>query len=591
MAQRSTLMVTVLILLFTGCGEARQTNLESERLHSVVEEYFDGLLELNPVFATFVGDHRFNDRLANDISAEHLERELALEKRALEAIDTINVSRLTDQDRLSHRIFRRDRERRIESFRFPDHLLPLNQFRSVPNLFARLGSGDSIHPFETVDDYDDFLGRVEGFDTWVDQAMANMRVGAERGVVQPRILMERVLPQLEAQITDEVEESLFYRPIAAMPDTFADADRERLRQAYARAIRETIVPAYRRLHAFVRDEYLPRARSTVGMQHLPDGASWYTFRVREITTTDLTPAEIHAIGLEEVERIHGEMEGIRESVGFEGDLPAFFDWLETEPRFYCSDREELLNGYRELKSRINALVPSLFDIFPRADYEVRRVEAFRERSSSGASYQAGSPDGSRPGVFYVNTYDLGARPKWAMESLSLHEAAPGHHFQRSIQRELEDLPRFRRFGSYTAYVEGWGLYAESLGKELGVYDDPYQHFGALAAELWRAIRLVVDTGLHSRGWTREQVLDYMYANASVAEARAVSEAERYIAIPGQALAYKIGQLKIAELRARAETRLRDRFDLKTFHRLVLEDGALPLDVLTEKIDRFILDAS
>ncbi len=581
------LLAAGISILAQGCAGPDRAAAERERLRALVEDYFEEYLKLNPIFATFVGEDRYNDRLANDISPEHREQSLSLERRFLEEIEAVDASLLVDQDLLTHQIFRLDRQRRIEAFRYPDHLLPVDQFGGVPNHFARLGSGESIHPFRTVKDYDDFLARMSGFAIWVDQAIANMREGLGRGVVQPRVLMEKALPQLAAHVTDDPQQSLFHRPIDRMPDGFGEADRRRLGDAYEAAIRDTVVPAYARLHAFVRDEYLPRARSTVGLDALPDGKAWYAHRVRTITTTDLTPGGIHDIGLREVARIHGEMERIRVAVGFEGDLHAFFDWLETDPRFYFDDPEELLNGYREMKARINGLVPRLFDIFPRADYEVRAVEAFRERSASGASYQSGPPDGSRPGVFYVNTYDLSARPSWAMESLSLHEAAPGHHFQRSIQRELEALPRFRRFGTYTAYVEGWGLYAESLGRELGVYEDPYQHFGALAAELWRAIRLVVDTGLHSKGWTREEVLDYMDANTSVGEARAVSEAERYIAIPGQALAYKIGQLRIAELRARAEERLGDRFDVKAFHRAVLEDGALPLDVLSGKIDRFI----
>jgi uncharacterized protein (DUF885 family) len=309
--------------------------------------------------------------------------------------------------------------------------------------------------------------------------------------------------------------------------------------------------------------------------------------VRTITTTDLTPDEIHQIGLDEVARIHGEMRAVMEEVGFDGDLEEFFEYVNTDPQFFFDEPEQLIQGYRDMADHINTLAEDLFEIFPKTGFEVRRVEPFREKSASGGSYSAGTADGSRPGVFYANAYDLSARPSWAMESLYLHEAIPGHHFQIMIQHENEDLPGFRRYGGVTAFSEGWGLYAESLGKELGVYTDPYQYFGGLNAELWRSIRLVVDTGIHAKGWTRQQVLDYMYANAAVAEARAVSEAERFMAIPGQALAYKVGQLKIRAIRDMAEERLGDKFNVKAFHTQVLQDGAVPLSMLQAKIDRWV----
>jgi uncharacterized protein (DUF885 family) len=374
-----------------------------------------------------------------------------------------------------------------------------------------------------------------------------------------------------------------------MPTGFAAADRERLTADYRAAITGKVIPSYRKLLGYMRDEYLPKCRTTVGLDALPDGAAWYAYNVRTITTTDYTPAQIHAIGLAEVERIHGEMREVMRKVGFKGDLKAFSEYMQKDARFFFDDREKLIAGYVDIKRRVAPALPKLFERIPAADYEVRAVEAFREKSAAGGSYQAASEDGSRPGVFYANAYDLKARPMWAMEALSLHEANPGHHFQISLQREQKDLPKFRRFSSYTAYSEGWGLYAESLGRELGLYEDPYQYFGMLEAELWRSIRLVVDTGLHSKGWTREQVLEYMDAMSSTAEARAVSEAERYIAIPGQALAYKIGQLKIRELRSRAEAELDGGFDVRSFHTAVLGDGPLPLDVLEAKLKRWIDD--
>jgi uncharacterized protein (DUF885 family) len=562
---------------------------ESARLHALFDEYFEELLRQNPLLATSIGDPRYNDRFVVGIAPEAIAADEKLQRSSLAAINAIDRSRLGPQDQLSYDIFRSARERDIAGFRFPDELLPLNQFYSMPNSFAQLGSGNGMQPFKTVQDYDHFLKRIDGFVAWGDQAIVNMREGMRRGYTLPRILAERTLPQLQAHVVAQPEDSLYWGPVRNMPESFPAADRERLAQAYRTAIQAKIVPTYRRLHEFMRDEYLPRTRATDGMAGLPEGQAWYAYNVGRITTTDLTPEQIHQIGLDEVKRIHGEMDGVMQRVGFKGTRDEFFVHLNTDPRFFWTNRDDLVAGYRQIKERVDPQLPKLFETLPRADYEVRAVEPFREKSAAGGSYQAASEDGSRPGIFYANAYDLGARPKWAMEALSLHEGNPGHHFQISIQREQQDLPKFRRFGSYTAYVEGWGLYAESrqLGQALGLYTDPYQYFGQLEAELWRAIRLVVDTGLHAKGWTREQVLAYMDENSSAAEARRVSEAERYMAIPGQALAYKIGQMRISELRARAEKELGPKFDVRRFHTAVLADGALPLDVLEAKVDRWI----
>lgn len=557
------------------------------KANRIFEEYFQKQLELNPIYASAIGDDRYNDQFAVTISPEWQAKSLAVDKEFLARILSIDEDVLSGQDLLSYQIFVSDLERNIEGAKFPSHLIPLNQFYSTPNFFAQLGSGQSLHPFRTVKDYEDFLKRVDGFVRWVDQAIVNMNEGIERGITQPKVLIERTVPQLEAHIVDSAEESIFWKPITNLPEGVSTEERDRLAQAYRDAIMNRIVPAYARLRDYVVETYLPNCRETYGMWDLPDGEAWYAYLVEGTTTTNLTPAEIHQIGLDEVARIHEEMRAVMRETGFEGSLDIFFDFMNNDPRFIAETQEELLGEYREIRERVEPHLGELFDVMPKADYEIRPVEPFREQSASGASYMRGTPDGSRPGVFYVNTYDLSARPLWATESLSLHEAAPGHHFQLSIQQELEDLPAFRRFGGYTAFTEGWGLYAETLGKELGLYTDPYQYFGKLNAELWRAIRLVVDTGLHYKKWTREQVLDYMYENSAVREARAVSEAERYMAIPSQALAYKIGQLKISELRAEAEKALGEKFDIREFHNQVLLDGALPLNVLEKKIDRWI----
>ncbi len=569
-----------------GSVEAN-TESASVALAALVEEYFERSLELNPIVATMIGDDRYDDRLANSISPQHIAKTEALDTEFLERLLKVDESVLAGQDLLTYGTFRLSREMSIEGNQFPGHLQPINQFFSIPNLFVQLGSGASVHPFKTVKNYDDFLHRVDGFVEIMDQAVENMKIGMQEGVVQPRILMEKVLPQLESQFAESADASSFFNSISNMPAEFSDADRERLTAAYKQAIEEKIIPAYKRLHNFIGDEYLGASRETVGLAELPNGEAWYAYMVRLRTTTDLSPAEIHQIGLDEVARIHTEMHGVMDEVGFEGDLKEFFEFLNTDDQFYYDDPDQLIQGYRDMSDHIASLAPKLFSVLPKAGFEVRRVEPFREKSASGGSYMRGTPDGSRPGVFYANAYDIKARPIWAMESLFLHEAIPGHHFQLSIQQEVEDPPRFRRFGGYTAFTEGWGLYAESLGKELGVYTDPYQYFGGLNAELWRAIRLVVDTGLHSKGWSRQDVLDYMYENSAVKEARAVSEAERFIAIPGQALAYKIGQLKIRELRTRAEQKLGNKFDVRAFHSAVLVDGSLPLDMLDAKIDRWI----
>jgi len=587
------LAVSAVALLLAACGGKQQPADGTEAvdattaLQALFDEHFERELEMNPIRATFIGDYRYNDRLANTYSAEYRAAAQALDEEFLANLLEIDRDALGYQDQLSYDMFRINREQSLEGNQFPSHLIPVNQFYLATNFFVQLGSGSSAHPFKTVKDYEDFLSRADQFAVSIDQIVANMQEGMREGVVQPRILMEKVVPQIEAHILDDVKDSLFYKPVANMPEEFSDEDRARLAAAYEDKIANVIIPAYARLSNFVGDEYLSAARETVGLYAQPQGNAWYEYLVRVRTTTDMTPDEIHQVGLDEVARIHGEMHKVMEEVGFEGDLKEFFEFVNSDPKFFFDEPEQLIQGYRDMADHINKLAENLFEIFPKTGFEVRRVEPFREKSASGGSYMSGTPDGSRPGVFYANAYDLSARPSWAMESLYLHEAIPGHHFQISLQQENEDLPRFRRFGRFTAFSEGWGLYAESLGKELGVYTDPYQYFGGLNAELWRSIRLVVDTGIHAKGWTRQQVLDYMFENSAVAEARAISEAERFMAIPGQALAYKIGQLKIRAIRDKAEERLGDKFDVKAFHTEVLKDGAMPLSMLEAKIDRWI----
>jgi uncharacterized protein (DUF885 family) len=578
-------IVLSLLVLLTAAATANAQD-SNRQLDSLAEAYFEETLPLSPISATSIGDSRYNHLYVASFAQSTADRLRALNEKYSGRLAAFPRAGLDAEHRITYDLLTHSLNDALQSLRFPNHLQPLNQFYNFTASFAQLGAGTGLHPFKTVKDYDDFLSRMRGFEQAVDTAIANMRRGMAAGVVQPRILMERVLPQLSAHIVVNVDSSVFYRPVMNMPATFSAADRARLTTAYANEIRNGLVPAFTRLRDFVRNEYMPAARTTFGLGALPDGHAWYASRVRSVTTTDLTPAQVHEIGLAEVARIHKEMEGIRDDVGFKGTLPEFFRHLAA-PQFQFTSREEMLDAYRAAQARIDPMTDRLFSVKPKATYEIRPVEAFRERSASGGSYMAASPDGTRPGIFYLNTYNPTSRARGHVESLLLHEGSPGHHFQITIQRELESMPRVRRFGGFTAYTEGWGLYAESIGKELGVYTDPYQHFGALGGELWRAIRLVLDTGIHEKGWTRDQAMAYARANSAESETSIESEVERFAAIPGQALAYKIGQLKITELRKRAEARLGARFDIKAFHRVVLESGALPLSVLEAKVDRWI----
>lgn len=568
-------------------GSVAAAPSRAAQLHALYEGWFEAGLKLNPLQATQIGDARYNDLLPNTLSPQWRESMRRYNSDFLARATAIGEAGLSGQDLLSYQLFVRRLRQDLEAMEYPRHLAPLNQFYSFASQFAVLGSGTTAQPFKTVADYDRWLKRARAVPALFDQGIANMREGIAAGITQPRVLMQKVLPQLDAQIVAEVEKSTFWGPIRNLPADFSAADRERLAGEYRALIADELVPAYRRLREFVANEYIPAARTSFGLGALPDGAAWYAFQVRQSTTTTLSPDEIHQIGLDEVARIHGEMRKVQQQLGIAGSLQDFFAAMQADPRNYFTSEEELLKAYRDFRATVDPRLPALFDIQPKADFEIRAVEAFRAASAAGGSYNAPSEDGSRPGIFYVNTFDLKSRPRWALESLYLHEATPGHHFQIALQRELTGLPRFRRFNGETAFAEGWGLYAESLGPELGVYSDPVMRFGALGAELWRAIRLVTDTGIHAKGWTREQVLDYMRANSAAGDTQAVSEAERFAAIPGQALAYKIGELKIRELRTRAEARLGTRFDLRAFHRQVLEDGSLPLDVLEAKIERWI----
>ena len=563
------------------------TQDKAVRLNALYDQYWEEVLKLNPVQATFQGDPRYNDQLPDFLSAEFRQQSHDFTVRWLKAVEDIGPSGLSGQDLISYEIFVRDAKQSLESEQFPSWQQPINQFGSIASFAVQLGSGTGAQPFKTVKDYENWLARGNRLPVLFDSAIGNMRQGMQSGVVQPRALMVKVLPQLDAIIKDKPEETLFWGPIQRMPKEFSEADRKRLTDAYRSMIGNQIIPSYRKLRSFIADEYMAKTRTAPGMDALPNGQAWYAFNARNSTTTDLSPERIHQIGLDEVARIHGEIRKVMQDVGFKGTLQDFFKFMQTDPRFTFKSEEALLTHYRALEAKINQKIPEQFSLIPKSPFEIRPVEPFRAQSAAGGSYMSPSEDGTRPGIFYVNTYDLPTRKTWDAEDLYLHEAIPGHHFQIALQQELTNLPKFRRFGGETAFAEGWGLYAESLGKDLGVYTDPYNYFGYLQNELWRAIRLVVDTGLHSKGWTREQVIKYMLDNSAESETQSTAEAERYMAIPGQALAYKIGELKIQELRDRAEKELGDKFDVREFHAEVLKDGAVPLSVLEGKIDRWI----
>ncbi|MEO1173878.1 MAG: DUF885 domain-containing protein, partial [Myxococcota bacterium] len=475
-----------------------------QRQASISGERFPG--ELMPLTQFF--------SVPNFLSPASIEAQRVIERYWLSRVEReVDRQVLTGQDALTYDVFVSQRQASISGERFPGELMPLTQFFSVPSLLGQLGSGQSAQPFKTAEDFAMWWTRARAVPPLFDQMILNMRAGVERGVTQPKVLMEKVLPQLASLADPNLNESLWMSPLSSAPKELSD----QVTAEHTDVVRNVLLPSYQRLHDFVKDEYIPAARETHGYWDLPNGADWYAFRVKQNTTTDLTPDEIHAIGLQEVDRIHNEMRAVMKQVGFEGSLQEFFDFCKTNPEFYAKSEEELLAGFRALQTELNEKIPQLFDIFPRADYEIRPVEAFRAESSAGASYQAPSPDGSRPGIFYVNTFNLKAQPLYGMETLAIHEASPGHHFQITIAQELESLPRFRRFGGYTAYVEGWALYAESIGKEMGMFTDPMSWYGRLSDELFRAMRLVVDTGLHHKKWSREKTIEYMLSNCSMSD--------------------------------------------------------------------------
>jgi uncharacterized protein (DUF885 family) len=548
-------------------------------------------LERNPVGALYRGDPRYHDRVGDLFADSYYAAERKAARDELAALARIDRRALTPEEQVSHDVFKWQRTMDLRGLEPPlvgtIKALPIDHFNAIHANFAELSSGDGAAQYKTVKDYEDGLKRLDGFAAGLGRAEMQMRRGMASGVVQPKLVMANVAEQLDTMVADGVQGSAFYKPVTRFPADMPAADQARLKAAYEAKVRGAVLPALARLRDFVKAEYLPRARDSVGLSDMPGGTELYRYLVELNTTTNQTPEQIHQIGLDEVARIHGEMEAVKAKVGFTGTLPDFFDHIRTDPKFKPESREWLTARYKAIGNQVDGQLPKLFATRPRTALDIRPVPALTEKGAARGSYQGGAPDGSRPGVFYFNAYDLPSRTTPAMTTLYLHEGAPGHHFQISLALENTDLPAFQRFGGNTAFVEGWGLYAETLGSELGVLDDPYQYFGYLDSQLFRAIRLVVDTGIHSKGWTRDQSIDYILKNSSRGRSNATAEVERYIAMPGQALAYKTGQMKITALREKAEKALGPKFDVRGFHDQVLMSGALPLDVLEAKIDRWI----
>ncbi len=549
-------------------------------------------LKLNPISALFRGDLRYADQFGDYISNDYQAVAKAKAESELAQLLAIDRVALSAKEKIAYDVFRYQTEFGLSaSTRGLTPIfqrMPIDHFNGVHTFFPDLSSGQSAAPFKTVADYENNLKRWDGFVTFLGRATAFMREGIAQGYVQPKVVTENVIGQLDTQLKMPLAQNPYMMPVANFPKDFSEGDKTRLTAAYTAAMNDKMIPAYKQLRDFMGKDYLAASRSAKpGLISMKDGDKVYAYLIEQHTTTKLSADEIHTIGLAEVARITKGMEAVKQQVGFKGSLKQFFDHIRTDPKFKFKSKQDLVNAYWAVDKRLKDEIPKLFTLVPKSPLDIRSVPDFLEKNQAGAYYQQGTPDGSRPGVFYVNTYDLPSRTSPGVETLFLHEAIPGHHFQISLAQEDTSLPPFMRFGGNTAYVEGWALYAESLGPELGMFKDPYQLQGRYDDEMLRAMRLVVDTGLHAKGWTREQAITYMLDHSAMGKTDATSEVERYIAIPGQALAYKIGQLKIRELRTRAEKALGDRFDIRAFHAQVLGTGALPLAVLEAKIDDWI----
>ena len=569
---------------------------ENTEFNQLLKDYNEGKLQLNPVSATFAGDNRFNDQFPNTLSDKYQAKSNEFFKNYKEKLNNFKDADLTESQQMSKAVLDWDCDMALAQASYKnDLLMPINQMWTINLTMGQLASGSSAQPFKTVEDYDNWLSRLDKYNTWLQSAKERMQQGMNEGYVLPKSLIKKVIPQFESLtivktspegITD-FSEHLFYSPINTLPADFSDADKTRLTEAYSNMLNDKLIPSFKAMYEFLNSDYLATGRESSGISDIPNGKAYYQHAIKNYTTTNMNADEIHELGLKEVARILAEMEKVKAQVGFEGSLKEFFDFVRNNKELMpYTEPQQIIDNFNAIHEKMKPQLEKLFGNKPKTPFVVKQTEKFREASAS-AEYNPGSLDGTRPGVFYTPIPDATKYNVFSDEALFLHEAIPGHHYQISLTQENEDLPDFRKTLWYSAYGEGWALYTENLGKELGLYTDPYQYFGMLGMEMHRAIRLVVDTGIHAKGWSREKAIQYSLANEAEGEASIISEIERYMANPGQALSYKIGQLKIRELRAKAKKELGDKFDIKEFHNQVLETGCIPLALLENKIDKWI----
>jgi uncharacterized protein (DUF885 family) len=573
----------LLSILIISC----KNDNKMEDFSSITKSYFDEKNAFSPLEATQYGQNEYNDQLQFEMTDSFRKKQADFFDKYQKELTKFDYESLSPEEKNSYDIIKWEVEVGKELLKQNANLMPVHQFWGTHLTMAQFAGGESAQPFKTEKDYKNFLKRMDLYSVWIDSAMVYMKKGMSKGMVLPKSLTTKLIPQFEEMVTPTTEENLFYSSIKNIPADFSENTKTEIKKAYAETINQKLIPQFKKMTNFLKNEYLPESRETSGIGSLPQGNELYKVYVKQWTTTNLSPEEIHNLGLKEVARLKTEMEKVKTQVGFTGTIKEFFDYVRNKAELKpFKNPEEVIANFEKIHQTIKPNVDKLFSLQPKTPFEIRRTEAFREQTAS-AEYVQGSEDGTRPGIFYVPIPDVKNYNYYADEDLFLHEAIPGHHFQISLQQENKDLPNFRKFNWFGAYGEGWALYTESLGKELGLYNDPYQYFGMLGSEMHRAIRLVVDTGLHSKGWTREQAIQYSLDNEAESEASIISEIERYMAIPGQALSYKIGQLKIIELRNKAQKELGNKFDIKKYHQIVLESGVMPLALLEKKVDNWI----
>lgn len=588
---KKIVILTICLIGLYSCKEVTKKEelavIDNKAFDTLLNDYYEESLKLYPLNATSQGDDRYNDILPNNLSDDFKAAENLFYSNYKKKVNAIENNTLSENQQMSKNILLWECDRNLERLTFNEDFTPINQMWTMQLMMGQLASGASSQPFKTVVDYNNWLKRVDAYLIWLKATKVKMEEGIINNHVLPKSLIKKVIPQLKEMTNPVVENHLFFSPVKKFPESFTSDEKEQITTEFKTMVHDKVIPAYEELFNFMSTDYMDAGRNSSGIDSIPNGKAYYDYSIKLYTTTDMTADEIHQLGLNEVNRISAEMEKIKKEVGFEGTLNAFFDHVRNKKELMPFTKpEQVIENFNTIHKKMKPQVDKLFGKQPKTPFEVRRTEAFREASAS-AEYNPGSVDGTRPGIFYTPIPDIKNYNIYSDEDLFLHEAIPGHHFQISLTQENEDLPKFRKTLWYSAYGEGWALYTESLGKELGLYTDPYQYFGMLGAEMHRAVRLVVDTGLHSKGWSREKAISYSLDNEAESEASITSEIERYMANPGQALSYKIGQLKIKELRAKAEKELGEAFDIKEFHNQVLETGCVPLALLENKIDKWI----